>query len=63
MSGFEFVGLPMQYINSLQTILVYGIWVVGLDIMSLFAVTIVGWWSIKLTVGLLVWLWELLPLT
>lgn len=62
-SGMEIIGLPLQLINTLQTILVYGIWVVGADIMAIFVAMVVGWWSIKFTVGLVVWLWELLPLT
>lgn len=63
LSGFEIIGLPLQYINTLNTILVYGVWIVGIDIMALFVSTVVFWWSIKLIVGLIVWLWELLPLT
>lgn len=63
LSGFEMVGLPLQYINTLNTILVYGNWVVGVDIMALFVGTVVFWWAIKLAVGLIIWLWELLPLT
>ena len=62
-SGLEVVGLPLQLINTLQTILVYGIWVVGADIIAIFVATIVAWWGIKFTVGLVIWIWELLPLT
>lgn len=62
-TGFEVVGLPLQLINTLQTILVYGIWVVGADIIAIFVGTIVAWWGIKFTVGLVIWIWELLPLT
>lgn len=62
-SGLEIIGLPLQYINSLQTLFVYGTWVVGADILAIFTTMIVGWWTIKLTVGLVLWIWELLPLT
>lgn len=61
--GFEFIGLPMQAINALQTLLVYGTWVVGADILAIFTGMIVMWWTVKLSVGLFIWLWELLPLT
>lgn len=61
--GMEVIGLPLQVINTLQTILVYGIWIVGADIMAIFVALIVSWWAIKLTVGVVIWLWELLPLT
>ena len=63
LSGFEIIGLPFQVIDTLQTIMVYGIWIVGLDIMAIFVTTIISWWSIKLLVGVIIWLWELLPLT
>ena len=62
-SGLEIIGLPYQFINTLSTIFVYGTWVVGADIMALFVAQIVGWWIIKFTVGIVVWAWELLPLT
>lgn len=62
-SGLEIIGLPLQFINTLQTIMVYGVWIVGADVISIFVTTIIAWWTIKLAVGLVVWLWELLPLT
>lgn len=61
--GMEIVGLPFQVISVLQTILCYGVWIVGADIMAIFVSLIVGWWVVKFTVGLVIWLWELLPLT
>lgn len=62
-AGLEIIGLPFQVINTLQTILVYGTWIVGADIMAIFVATVVGWWTIKFVVGLVVFIWELLPLT
>lgn len=62
-SGFEIVGLPFQFINVLSTILSYGIWIVGADVFGIFLATIVSWWVIKFTIGLVLWIWELLPLT
>lgn len=62
-SGLEIIGLPFQFINTLQTILVYGTWIIGADIMAIFTAMVVGWWGIKFLVGLFVFIWELLPLT
>lgn len=62
-SGLEIVGLPYQVINTLATISVYGVWIVGADILAIFVSLIVSWWLIKFVVGMVVWLWELLPLT
>lgn len=61
--AIEFVNLPTQLIQTLTTILAYGNWVVGIDIMALFAGSIIGWWAIDFTIGIAVWLWKMLPLT
>lgn len=61
--GFEIVGLPTQFINTLSTIMCYGTWVVGLDIMVIFVTNVIAWWTIKFSIGLFVWIWELLPFT
>lgn len=60
---FEAVQLPTQAIDVLSTLTVYGMWVVGVDILALFVGTIVFWWVTKFSVGLVVWIWERLPLT
>lgn len=63
LGGLEFVNLPLQLINTLSTILVYGNWVVGVDIMALFASSVIFWWVFKMSIGLIVWVWNQLPLT
>lgn len=59
----EFLNLPTQLVSALSTILVYGNWVVGVDIMVLFVSSVVFWWGVHLSIGLAVWLWKMLPLT
>lgn len=61
--AIEFVNLPTQLIGTLSTILAYGNWVVGLDIMALFVGSVVLWWGVHLSIGIAVWLWDRLPLT
>lgn len=61
--ALEFINLPTQAIGALSTILVYGNWVVGVDILALFVGTVVFWWGVHLSIGLAVWVWEHLPLT
>lgn len=61
--SLEFLALPTQLISTLETILVYGIWIVGVDIMVLFVGSVVLWWGVHLSIGLAVWLWKMLPLT
>lgn len=62
-SAVEVIGLPYQTLSALRTILVYGNWIVGVDILILFASIVVFWWVFKMSIGLIVWVWEHLPLT
>lgn len=62
-SALEFVNLPTQAIGALSNIIVYGNWVVGVDILALFAGSVVFWWGVHMSIGMAVWLWEKLPLT
>lgn len=62
-SLFEFVSLPLDIISTLYTILCYGVWVVGADVLLLFTSSVMLWVSFKATVGLAIWLYKLLPLT
>lgn len=57
----EIVGLPLDAIDALSTIMCYGVWVIGVDIMTLFAASVVAVWSGKFTVGLVVWIYEHIP--
>lgn len=62
-SVLEFVHLPTDTIGTLVSIMAYGNWVVGVDIMALFAGSVIFWWGVHMSIGLAVWLWEKLPLT
>lgn len=61
--GLAFLGLPYDLINVLGSVLCYGTWIIGADLMALIVGAIVFWWGVKFAIGLVVWLWELLPLT
>lgn len=61
--ALDFVQLPTQLISTLGTILAYGTWIVGVDILSLFVGSVVFWWGVHLSIGIAVWLWKMLPLT
>lgn len=61
--AMEFVNLPTQAISALSTILVYGNWIVGVDIMILFSASVVTWWAVHMSIGVAVWIWDRLPLT
>lgn len=61
--AFEFFKLPTELVATLTKILCYGNWVVGVDIMLLFVGSVVFWWTFQMSIGLIVWVWNKLPLT
>ncbi|MFQ7128512.1 MAG: hypothetical protein ACLRQ1_01885 [Ruminococcus sp.] len=62
-SGLNFFSIPTDFINILATFCVYGNWIVGADILLLFAGCIASWFSIKIILGIVLFIWEELPLT
>lgn len=63
LEGIVVIGVPLHWLEPLNEIFLYGIWVAGADTVALFASMIATWWMVKLTVGIIVWIWELLPFT
>lgn len=62
-SAFDVLSLPLDLISTLYTILCYGTWVVGVDVLLLVSGSIIFWLTFKAGTGLVLWLWKLLPLT
>lgn len=62
-AGFEILNLPLEVVGTLSSILSFGVWIVGADIMGIFIGSVVFWWGIHTSIGLAVWLWKMLPLT
>ena len=62
-STFEVINLPVDFVSALYNILCYGVWVVGSDVIILCFASVMGWFSFKMSAGVAVWLWKLLPLT
>lgn len=59
----EVVALPVELLGVLTTLLQYGVWVVGVDVIALVFSTIFFWWGLKASLGLVIFVWKLLPLT
>lgn len=57
------VNIPSDVVATLHEFAVYGSYVVGSDLLVLFATMIFTWAAAKLSVGLAIRIWELLPLT
>lgn len=61
--GLEIVSLPTDMIASLLSIISYGNYVIGADLTMAIFGSIMGWITIRSTVGLVIFIWKLLPLT
>lgn len=61
--SFNLVTLPVNVIETLGAVMVYGNAIVGADLMLVFASNVLAWMGLKLAVGILLFLWRLLPFT
>lgn len=59
----EVFSLPLDMIMVLTNIIKFGSWVVGADLLLLFVGSVVFWWGVRATFGIVVWIWRMLPLT
>lgn len=62
-SSVDFMGLGYDVMDGLATFTGYGSWVVGADLLAVFGASVMFWWVFKGTVGVVVFLWRLLPFT
>ena len=63
MQGFNLVTVPVNAIEALGTFCAYGNAIVGADLMLIFASTVLAWMTIKAGLGLILFIWRLLPFT
>ncbi len=57
------LNIPTDAINVIGQITKYGCWIVGADFMALFFGVVIAMYSIKFSIGVIEWLWKMLPLT
>ena len=63
LDGLDFFSIPTDLISVLGTVCVYGNWIVGADLLLLFAGCVVFWTGAKISWGTLAYIWDKLPLT
>ena len=63
LSGISIITLPFDALKSLATVLCYGSWVLGADMLILFCGSLTFWVGVKASIGLVIFIWRLLPLT
>lgn len=62
-SGLSVLSLPLNLLTVLLDVFCYGVWVIGADLMAIVISSIVFWMGTKFTIGLVLFIWRLLPLT
>lgn len=63
LSAAQVLTIPSDVAGALSTFMAYGNYVVGGDLLLLFATSVTTWMTLKLTVGVVLFIWRLLPLT
>lgn len=62
-SRLDFISLPFEIISFLGTVTNYGSFCVGPDVLLIFSASIMFWLGLKMTLGIILFLWRLLPFT
>lgn len=57
------VTIPTDLMSTIGSITGFGSWIVGGDLLLLLVGSVTFWTATKLSIGLALWLWKLLPLT
>lgn len=63
LQGFNMVTLPVNLIQALGAFCSYGAYIVGADLLLIFASCVLMWMTIKSVLGIILFIWRLLPLT
>lgn len=57
------VSIPVGLMSALGNITGFGTYIIGADLILVFVGCVMFWTGLKLSIGLLLWLWKLMPLT
>lgn len=61
--GLQTVTLPFNLINVLLDFMKFGVWVLGGDLYLIVMSTIIGWLFFKISSGIILFIYRLIPLT
>ena len=61
--GLQVISLPTNFLAVLVDFMRVGAWILGADLLSICFTSILSLLTFKLTAGLIVFIWRLLPLT
>lgn len=61
LTPFEAISLPFNFINVLATISGFGTYLVGADLLIMIVGCVMFWTSVKVSVGIILFIWDILP--
>ena len=61
--GLQVVSLPINLATVLIDFMKVGAWILGADLLGIVFASVMFWLTFKMTAGLLLFIWRLLPLT
>lgn len=63
LNGFNLVTIPVDVVEALGAFCSYGAHIVGADLLLVFCSCVLAWATIKAGLGLILFIWRLLPFT
>ena len=61
--GIDALSLPLSLLQAVGTFTGVGVWLVGADLIAVFCQCVLFWVAVKFSIGLVLFIWRLLPLT
>ena len=62
-SGIDVIKLPYEFVSFLGTVTNCGAFICGSDILLYFCTSVMFWFGVKITAGIVLFVWRLLPFT
>lgn len=59
----QFVAIPTDFMTVLGNITGFGVYIIGADLLLIFAACVTFWTTVKISAGLFFFVWDLLPFT
>ena len=63
LEGIHALSLPINLLQAIATFSGVGVWLVVADWITIFCQCVLFWCSVKMTIGIVLFVWRLLPLT
>ena len=63
LEGIHALSLPVNLLQAISAFTGVGVWLIGADWIAIFCQCVLFWVAVKLSIGVVLFIWRLLPLT